>query len=113
MANFSIKNLDVAQAKEVRIYRVSENGQLVPAVGMTSLDADNKSIGTRLKNRVIEPITSTSGVLEINDDHTFENLEISNGVDDPTLASNANQVKSKLEALGFEVLDLAVWSNGA
>lgn len=111
MANFSIKNLDVAQSKEVRIYRVSENGQLVPAEGMTSLDVDNNSIGTRLKNRVIEPITNASGVLEINDDHTFENLEISDGVAEPTLASNANQVKSKLESLGFDVLYLEVWGN--
>ena len=112
MANFSIKNLDVAQAKEVRIYRVSETGQLTPAVGMTVLDDGGDSIGTRLKNRVIEPITNASGILEINDDFTFENLEISDGVMEPTLASNANQVKSKLESLGFEVLDLPVWSNG-
>lgn len=113
MANFSIKNLDVAQAKEVRIYRVSESGQMVPAAGMVSLDDDNKSIGARLKNRVIEPISNTSGVLEINDDHTFESLEISDGVGSPTLAANANQVMDALELLGFEVLDLAVWSNGA
>lgn len=113
MANFSISNIDVLKSKEVRIYRVSSDGTLVPAAGMTELDANGASAGARLSRRHIMPVTSTSGILEINDDHTFENLEISDGEAAPTLATNASQVKSKLEALGFEVLDLAVWSNGA
>lgn len=112
MANFSISNIDVLQSKEVRLYRVSKDGTMVPAAGMTELDAGNASAGVRLGRRHINPITNASGVLEINDDKTFESLEVTNLDDVDLTPTNAAGVKSALETIGFEVHDLAVWSPG-
>lgn len=111
MANFSISNLDVARNKEVRIYRVSADGNLVPAPGMTALDPGNASAGARLARRHIMPLTNASGVLIVNDDTSFENLEVTNLDDIDLTPNNANGLKTALETIGFEVLDLAVWSS--
>lgn len=49
MSLYNIKNLNKDSDTEVRIYRISSDGTLIPSVDFTNLDDLNANIGVKLK----------------------------------------------------------------
>ncbi len=114
MSELQIRNLDVLAAKEVRIYRVSADGALIP-VGdkFTQLDQFGTAIGINLAsgyNVSCVGAVSVGGMLELS---AIAGAKLTNGVTLQTVDTEEDIIATMQTTYGLEVHNLPVWSREA